>query len=72
MSDGYYCDVCDKPQKGDALVRFKLESTGASHPSEEWCDDCLHAYQEWRASRMPATELEIVAPPFVIPPEQYA
>jgi len=61
VGSAFQCDLCQFVEPGEPMVRFKLEASGSSHPSEEWCDDCLASYQEWRESRRPIVDAVVEA-----------
>jgi hypothetical protein len=56
MGSAFQCDLCAYCEPGEPIVRFKIESTEVKHKSEEWCDECLASYQEWRQSRIPIVD----------------
>ena len=62
MGKAFQCDLCRSLQEGDPVTTVEVKGANGK---EDWCDDCMVSYQDWRSAMRPQMDTpEAGDPPF--------
>lgn len=55
MGSAFQCDACKRLQEGEPVQRVNIVPKHGVNVSEEWCDQCIASFSDWRHSRNTTT-----------------